>query len=156
MGSAVNLARKGCEPIRELRGRTGAGTPKERAGDRGRKRARGPGRFSQAPNLARLRSCLRAPQRRQAPAAPGRRLDQWGRLPHRQQRWFLTPPGYGSARRRRWPCSRPRRRCGTGGPRWWRVPTPSCSGVGKVGPEFEVPAVLARRLSSSVRRNAST
>ena len=32
MGSAVNLARKGCKPIRELRGRTGAGTPKVRAG----------------------------------------------------------------------------------------------------------------------------
>jgi len=156
MGSAVNLARKGCEPIRELRGRTGAGTPKERAGDRGRKRARGPGRFSQAPNLARLRSCLRAPQRRQAPAAPGRRLDQWGRLPHRQQRWFLTPPGYGSARRRVWPCSRPPAPLRNWGSPLVASTHPSCSGIGKVGPEFEVPEVLARRLSSSVRRNAST
>jgi hypothetical protein len=75
----------------------------------------------------------------------GERLDQWGRLPHRQRRRFLTPPGYGSARRRRRPCSRPRRRGGTGGSRWWRVPTPSCSGVGKVGPEFEVPEVLGGR-----------
>ena len=130
--------------IGELRGRVGR-VPEGEGWDRGRKRACGPGRFSQAPNLARLRSCLRAPQRRHAPAALGRRLDQWGRLPHRQRRRFLTPPGYGSARRRRRPCSRPRRRCGTGGPRWWRVPTPSCSGVGKVGPEFEVPEVLGDR-----------
>ena len=112
---------------------------------RDRKRACGPGKFSQAANLARLRSCLRAPQRRHAPAAPGRRLDQCGWLPHRKGRRFLTPPGYESARRRRRPCSPPRRRCGTGGPRWWRVPTPSCSGVGKVGSEFEVPEVLGDR-----------
>jgi hypothetical protein len=112
---------------------------------RDRKRACGPGKFSQAANLARLRSYLRAPQRRHAPATPGRRLDQCGRLPHRQGRRFLTPPGYESARRRRRPCSPPRRRCGTGGPRWWRVPTPSCSGVGKVGLEFESPAVPGDR-----------
>lgn len=89
----------------------------------------------------------------------GERLDQWGRLPHRQRRRFLTPPGYGSARRRRRPCSRPRRRCGTGGPRWWRVPTPSCSGVGKVGPEFEVPEVLGDRpavLRCAVRISANS
>jgi len=126
--------------IRELSGRVGR-VPRRGGLGRDRKRACGPGKFSQAPNLARLRSCLRAPQRRHAPAAPGRRLDQCGRLPHRQGRRLLTPPGYGSARRRRRPWLR------NWGSRWWRVPTPSCSGVGEVGLEFEGPAVPGDRPS---------
>jgi len=131
--------------IGELRGRVGAGTPKERAGVAVVKGLAVP---VDSLKLQISHGCVRVSVRHSDVMRPlrwGERLEQWGRLPHRQRRRFLTPPGYGSLRRRRRPCSRPRRRCRTGDPRWWRVPTPSCSGVGEVGLEFEVPEVLGDR-----------
>ena len=123
----------------------GAGTPKVRAGIAVVKGLAVP---VDSLKLQISHGCVRVSVRHSDVMRPlrwGERLEQWGRLPHRQRRRFLTPPGYGSLRRRRRPCSRPRRRCRTGDPRWWRVPTPSCSGVGEVGLEFEVPEVLGDR-----------